>query len=475
MHIAVDLGAESGRVIVGNLETFDVIHRFPSPAVRVAGTLHWDILAIFAEIKAGLRTAFKRYGTAIKSIGIDTWGVDYGLIDSQGRLLGNPFHYRDNRTDGVMEEIQAKVGKERIYSSTGIQFMSINTIYQLCDEVKNRAAVLSAADAFLTIPDLLNYWLSDVRANEFSNATTTQLYNPLSKDWDWELIAELGIPAGIFQKIVPPGTILGKLRDDLRLEVGGHKDLLVIAPGCHDTASAVAAVPLGSEKNYAYLVSGTWSLLGTELDKVFISEEGMRGNFTNEGSANGDFIFLKNITGLWILQECRKEWSSAETLLEYDEIVRQAGLVGDLGIYIDVDDTRFLKPGTVTNGMVNRIQAYCRETSQRIPKTPGEIAKVIFESLARCYAENLQTLQNITGRKADCLYIIGGGSQNELLCKLTASASGTPVSAGPVEATALGNILVQALACGDIASIEEGREIIRRSYPLSLFDPRPET
>ena len=293
MHIAIDLGAESGRVIVGNLETLDIVHRFPSPAVRVGKALHWDILAIYAEIKRGLRRAFEQYGTAIQSIGIDSWGVDYGLLDSGGHLLGNPFHYRDSRTDGLVDELQEKIGKERIYSSTGIQFMSINTIYQLYNEAKNRPEFLALADAFLTIPDLLNYWLCAVKANEFSNATTTQLYSPLSNDWDWELIEALHIPAGIFQKIVPPGTVLGELRNEVRLEVGAHRDVTLIAPACHDTGSAIAAIPAKPGEDYAYLSSGTWSLLGVELDSALISEESMAANFTNEGSAGGNFRFLR--------------------------------------------------------------------------------------------------------------------------------------------------------------------------------------
>lgn len=469
MHIAVDLGAESGRVIAGdisNLKTLDIVHRFPSRRVR-AGSLYWDILFIYAEIKEGLRSAFKKYGPAIKSIGIDSWGVDYGLIDSGGGLLGNPFHYRDDRTRGLLEEVQEKCGSARIYSSTGIQFMPINSIYQLYSEVKNRPEALAAANSFLMIPDLLNYWLCGVRVNEFSNATTTQLYSPGRADWDWELIEALDIPRGIFREIVPSGTVLGTLREEVRAEIAAGEGVVVIAPATHDTGSAVAAVPAEPGKSHAYLSSGTWSLLGTELESALITEASMEANFTNEGSASGSFRFLKNIMGLWILQECRREWAAAEAdgvgVMDYKDITQQAELVGDMGIYIDVDDGRFLDPGSSADPMTARVQAVCRESGQPPPRLPGEFARVIFESLARRCAENINILQNLTGKTFQCLHVIGGGSRNKLLCRLTARAADIPVHAGPVEATALGNILVQALACGTISSLNDGRELIRNS------------
>lgn len=471
MYVAVDLGAESGRVIAGDLERLDVLHRFPGKSQKIQGHLYWDAPAIFSEILIGLKTAFTRYGHEISSIGIDTWGVDYALLDETGAVLGNPFHYRDSRTDGVMEELRERLGDRRIYEASGIQFLPFNTIYQLSEEVKNRAGRLKAAADFLTIPDLLNYWLCGVKANEFSNATTTQLYDPREGDWAWELIDDLGIPRRIFGRIVPSGTVLGPLSDDVRREIGAPEGVRVIAPACHDTGSAVAAVPVIDDSPYAYLSSGTWSLLGSELDAPLINERTLEANFTNEGGAGGGFRFLKNIMGLWILQQCRREWETGGELPDYAEIVRQAEEAGPAGGFIDVDDPRFLKPGGPGDGMVQRVLRNCRENGGSVHDDMGSIARVILESLARRYADNLSALAELTGTRPERLYIIGGGSQNNLLNSLTARATGIPVSAGPVEATALGNLLMQALANGDIASIDEGRRIIGRSHPIRQFEP----
>ncbi len=495
MHIAIDLGAESGRVIAGDLTTFDVIHRFPTPLLRVRH-LYWDAAALYAEILAGCRAAFTRYGKRIVSIGIDSWGVDYALLDASGDMLGNPFHYRDARSDGIMESVRAMLGDMRIYGATGIQFLPFNTIYQLREEVENRSARLAAARSFLTIPDLLNYWLCGVKANEFSNATTTQLYNPLARDWAWDLIDELNIPRQLFGRVVPSGTVLGSLNDDIRRAVGAPSGVKVIAPACHDTGSAVAALPLpetaahtgggsigggGSENStYAYLSSGTWSLLGRESDEVLINEAALAANFTNEGGADGGFRFLKNIMGLWILQECRREWADGG-LPDYGSIVSAAKETADAAAegnrmlrpsLIDVDDPRFLKPGEPGNGMVQRVQEFCRETAQQPPQNMGETALVIMESLAKCYAENLDILAELTGSRAKTLYIIGGGCRNELLCQLTANETGITNSAGPAEATALGNLLMQSLTCGEISSIAEGRALIRKHHPPQNYNPQ---
>lgn len=471
MHVAIDLGAESGKIVVSDLRQFKVIHRFPSNSVRIHGTLQWNILEIFAEIKRGLSMTFAEYRN-VQSIGVDTWGVDYALLDGLGDMLGTPFHYRDSRTEDIIEKLRKNPGEEYIYEATGIQFLPINTIYQLREEVEKKRARLQVAEHFLTIPDLLNYWLCGVRVNEFSIATTTQLYNPMKKNWDWELIRKLDIPEKIFGNIVASGTVLGPLREDVRMETGAPRETLVIAPACHDTASAVAAVPVDEGTDYAYLSSGTWSLLGVELETPLITTESRMANFTNEGAADGGIRFLKNIMGLWILQECRREWLSEGISVDYHELVYQARMEKPGRSIIDVDDMRFLKPGLPEDKMITRIQNYCQETDQWVPETPGTVARIIMESLAQRYAETLSRLQELSNKTISHLYIIGGGSQNELLCTLTAETTGIPVSAGPVEATALGNILMQALACGNINSIAEGRRLIKDCHPIQQFQPQ---
>jgi rhamnulokinase len=489
MYIAIDLGAESGRVIAGDLKRLEVIRRFPSRSVRIRGRLFWDAPAIYAEIIAGLTEAFARHGDAIRSVGIDTWGVDYALLDANGDILGNPFHYRDDRNDGIMEAVRAELGDRRIYEATGIQFLPFNTIYQLSEEVTNRSARLGIAESFLTIPDLLNYWLCGVKANEFSNATTTGLYDPTARDWAWELIDELGIPRRIFGKVVPSGTVLGELSPEVRAEIGAPAGVKVVAPACHDTGSAVAATPVatgtvdtgtvdtgtvaGEGGVYAYLSSGTWSLLGVELDEPLISDASREANFTNEGGAGGGYRFLKNIMGLWILQECRKDWAEeGADAPDYGRIVELAREAGPAAALIDVDDPRFLKPGRAGDSMTARVAAACAEGGRPSPAGIGETARVILESLASRYAENIAAISRLTGEAVDTLHIIGGGSQNDLLNQLTADAAGIEVCAGPVEATALGNMLMQELAAGELSSIAEGRGIIGEHHPVKTFYPQ---
>lgn len=476
--VAVDLGAESGRVIVGELSGVEVVHRFANRPVRVKNSLYWDILSIFAEVKIGLREAFQRYPHGIAGIGVDTWGVDYGLLDDQGELLQNLYHYRDGRTDGIPEQLYQRVSRREVFERTGIQFMQINTIYQLYAHLQQKPELVRQARRFLTLPGLLNYWLTGVAANEYSHATTTQLYDTRRRDWAWELIDALGFDRRWFGRIVRPGTVLGPLLPQVAEETGAGPEVLVIAPATHDTGSAAAAVPSAAvpangeaEGTCAFLSSGTWSLLGVEIPEPVIDDTAYRYNFTNEGAADGGIRFLKNIIGLWIVQECKRSWDLEGREYSYPELAQLAEKAGPAGFSIDLNDPRFLKPGLIEDGMPARIRACCAERGERAPAEPGALVRGVLESLAALYARTIVELQEATGRKIRQLHVIGGGSQNELLCRLTARAAGIPTYAGPVEATALGNILVQALTLGELEGLAQGRELIRRSYPIREYAP----
>jgi len=469
--VAIDLGAESGRVIVGDLSKMEITYRFPNHLVRVKDSIFWDILGIFNEIKKGLKKAFKKYPNQIVSIGIDTWGVDYVLLDDDGDLLGNPYHYRDKRTDNIMEEVFSIIPKKEIFTETGIQFMQINTIYQLYSFAKNKPQVFGNAKYFLTIPDLLNHWLTGIIKNEYSIATTTQLYNPIERDWSIKIMNKLGLKKEIFGEIIMPGTKIGKLLPAIAQEIGVNSEVVVVAPACHDTGSAVAAVPVEDDTNYVYISSGTWSLIGIESPKPIINEKSFKFNFTNEGSANGGFRFLKNITGFWIIQECKKYWDEKVKSYSYDELTEIALKYGPADFRIDPDDLRFLRPGLIDDNMPDRIKDYCHETGQKISKTPAEIVRGVIESLAEKYTETIKMIEEITDRTLNEIYIIGGGCRNGLLCQLVANATDLPVYAGPVEAAAIGNLMIQAKSMGQIKSIVEGRKIIRKSFDIKKYLP----
>ena len=470
--IAIDLGAESGRVIVGNVSGMEIVYRFPNKPVRIKTSIYWDILNIFTQVKKGLKIAFKKYPDNIVSIGIDTWGVDYVLLDKEGDLLGNPYHYRDKRTDNIMDEVEKIIPKEDIFAETGIQFMQINTLYQLYSFVKNKPQIFKATKYFLTIPDLLNYWLTGVIKNEYSIATTTQLYNPIKKDWSKKILNKLKLKRGIFSEIIMPGTKIGKLLPAIAREIGAYSKVVVVAPACHDTASAVAAVPVIDSVDYAYISSGTWSLLGIETPKPIINKKSFNFNFTNEGSADGGFRFLKNITGFWIIQECKKFWEENIKSYSYDELTEMALKYGHANFRINPDNPRFLKPGLIDNNMPDRIRSYCRETGQKTPETPAEIVRGVIESLADKYTNTIKVIEEITNKSIKEIYIIGGGSRNALLCQLVANTTNLPVYAGPVEATAIGNIMIQAISMGEIDSIARGRKIIRESYKIKKYYPK---
>ena len=475
-YIAVDLGASNGRVVVGNLREFTVTNRFVTKNDQVNGSVYWDILYIFSEIKKGLKEAFSLFPGEgeISSISIDTWGVDYCLLDVHGALVGLPYHYRDSRTDGMMKEVFAKISREEIYRETGIQFMQLNTIYQLAAMEKFQPDLLGAAKQYLSVPDLLNFWLCGVAKNEFSHVSTTQLYNPETRDWSWKIIDALGLDRSIFGEIVPSGTVLGPLQPEVAAKIGAPASVQVIAGGSHDTAAAVAAVPVIDEKPYLYLSSGTWSLLGIESEIPIISEKSLAYNFTNEGAVGGKVCFLKNIMGMWIQQECLRWWEAAGERVTFEDLDAETLKCAAFPSAIDPNDNRFLKPNFSKNSMLKRIEDYCREHDFPVPAEKGEYMRAIYRGLAEAYARYTRQLTAITGVHYEHLYVIGGGCRNSILNQWTADVTGIPVSAGPVEATALGNILVQALALNDIPDIQTGRALVRKYHEFTLFEPRAE-
>lgn len=465
--LAIDLGAESGRAILGRLEderlALEEVHRFPNGPVRVHGHLRWDVLRMWSEIQHGLRLAATRGG--LSCLGVDTWGVDFGLLDPAGNLVGNPYHYRDSLTDGMMEAVFEILPRQEIYRQTGIQFMQLNSLYQLFAMRLQGDPALDCADALLMMPDLFNYWLTGRKACEFTVATTTQCYNPRRSDWAWDLLAALDIPTGLFQPIIQPGSALAALRPDVAQETGAG-ELTVVAVGSHDTASAVAAVPARGER-IVFISSGTWSLLGSEIPQPVISEQSLAFNFTNEGGIGGGYRFLKNISGLWLVQECRRAWASAGQQYSYAELTRLAAEAPAFHCLVDPSASDFLHPGE----MPARIGRYCLRHGQPAPTGVGQFVRCALESLALAYRKAIDQLEQALGYSLEAVHIVGGGSQNQLLNQFTADATGKPVIAGPVEATAIGNLLVQAMAVGRLSSLAEARHLVRRSFPVEVFEP----
>ncbi len=473
--LAVDLGASSGRVMMGRVRGGRIrlaeVHRFPNGPVRIPDPggrgqrLHWDVLRIWEEIKTGLGLAIEEHGADLVSIGVDTWGVDFALLDRMGGMLSNPYHYRDDRTEGMMEEAFRRVGRREIYERTGIQFLPLNTVYQLLALVVADGPILEAAETLLTMPDLFNYWLTGRQAGEFTNVTTTQCYDPREGDWAWPLLERLGIPTHVFPEIIPSATCLGDLLPAVAEEVG-TTGLSVIAPACHDTGSAVAAVPAAGSR-FAYISSGTWSLMGAELPAPEISPEALACGFTNEGGVEGTFRFLKNIAGLWLLEECRRTWARQGETLSYDTLTQMAAEADPLVSLIDVDGPDFAKPGD----MPERIRRHCWKMGQPVPQSKGAVVRCVLESLALKYRWVLDKLEEVLGYRLEPVHIVGGGSQNGLLNQLAADACQRPVIAGPVEATATGNVVTQAMALGRIGSVKEGRQIVRDSFDLVSYEP----
>jgi rhamnulokinase len=466
-YLAFDLGAESGRGVLGRFDgsrlTLEELHRFPNVPVTVHGAMYWDVLRIFDELRAGLGTAHAAGNGRLAGVGVDTWGVDFGLLEHTGRLLGNPVHYRDKRTDGVPEQLFAIVPKPEVYELTGIQFMQINTLFQMYSMVLAQSPQLKSASTLLLMAGLMNYYLCGAKVAEFTLATTTQMYNPRTGKWAEPMLERLGIPTDILPEIVPPGTVVGNLGDEL----WPGATVPVIAAACHDTAAAVAAVPARGG-SWAYLSCGTWSLLGMEVDKPIITEESCTYDITNEGGVNNTFRFLKNIMGLWLLQASRRKWAEDGDDVSYSQITGEAAESAPFVSFVDPDNARFLAP----SDMPHEIRASCRETGQPVPEGRGALARCVLESLALKCRFQLDRLLTIAGSRIDVLHMVGGGIQNKLLCQMISSATKVPVLAGPVEATAAGNILVQLMATGAIGSIDEGRELVRSSFPLEEYVPQ---
>ena len=461
MYIAIDLGAGSGRVFLAGLDDgamlLEEVRRFRYPPVEVAGHLRWNVTTIFEEIKQGLRAAGERareLGREIQSVGVDSWGVDYGLIDDQGELVEWPICYRDERTQGIMDQCFARVPREEIFERTGIQFLPFNTLFQLF--AHRREGIPAEARRLLLMPDLIAFWLTGKCVAEYTNATTTQMVNAHTGKWDYELLDRLSLPASLLPEIVKAGTMIGPTRAEL--EIGA---MPVVAPATHDTGSAIAGTPL--REGWAYISSGTWSLVGVERGKVLINEEVARYNFTNEGGAFGTIRFLKNVMGLWILESCRKEWQ-----VDYDALLSEVATIEHYSAFIFPDDPRFFNPPC----MLDAIATQLTETRQEMPASVAGIAKVILDSLAFRYASVLRSIEVLTKRKIEGVQIIGGGSQNNYLNQATANASGLPVSAGPTEATVIGNVLVQSVAHGRFTSLTEARQYIARNVQLRSFTPQ---
>jgi rhamnulokinase len=465
LFLAFDLGAESGRAVLACLQSGVLstreIHRFPNEAVEYGGSLHWDVPRLWLEMRKALKCAAE---SPLAGIGVDAWGVDYALIGEQGELLQNPYHYRDRRTQGVMEEVFRRVSKEEIYAATGIQFMPINTMYQLFVAQRETPSVMAAAKRLLTIPDLFHFWLTGNTVCEFTNATTTQLVDPFRRTWAADLMLRLGLRPDLPAPIVEPGTMIGSLLPSLA-QNSSLVGTPVIAPASHDTGSAVAAIT--ARDGTAFLSSGTWSLIGTELDAPMVTPLALQLNFTNEGGVHGTTRLLKNVMGLWILQKCRRKWSESGQNPKYSELVELAERGRPFAHLIDPDDESFLRAAN----MPDAIDEFCRKTHQPSPSSPGAYVRCVLESLALKYRLVLGGLERLCGKRMEEIRVIGGGSRNRLLNQFTADATGRRVLVGPAEATALGNVAIQMLATGEASSLRQVRAQIERSYPIELLHP----
>ena len=468
--LAFDYGASSGRAILGEYDgnkiTLTEIHRFLNEPVEISGTLYWDALRLFHELKQGLLKAQQQGYTDIESLGIDTWGVDFGLLDKDGALLGNPVHYRDSRTDGMIEEVSKIIPNSALYGRTGSQVASINTLYQMYALKLNKPELLNSAQDMIFMPDLFAYFLTGEKVCEETIASTSQFLNPSTKEIDKELLETLGLPTKLLQKMVKPGTQIGMLKDDVIKELGLTYCPKVISVAQHDTASAVMAVPV-SEDRFAYISSGTWSLLGSETPKPYLTETAQALNFTNEGGYNNTIRLLKNIMGLWIINECKRQWDKQGQCYGFGELCKMATETNSPDCFINPDDPVFMPPF----GMVDRIQNYCKKTGQYVPQTIGEVMRCVIESLALKYKASLQGLEDILGYSLPVLHVVGGGCQNTLLCQFTANAIERPVVAGPIEATALGNIACQLISLGAIKDIKEARQVIGNSFGTVTYYP----
>lgn len=473
--LAVDLGASSGRVVAGLFDgqrlKLEDGHRFDNGGYSLPGTMYWDLLNLWSNITQGLRLAASKYGDRVSSIGVDTWGVDFGLLGRNDELLASPRHYRDARTAGILPKAFEIVSREDIFAESGLQFMEFNTLYQLLAMKLANSSALDAAESFLMMPDLFNWLLTGEKGNEFTDLSTTQFYNPATKDYSRKLLDRFGIPTKMLGTIIQPGTRLGKLRpsvaDDTNLA-----GVEVIVPGTHDTASAVMAVPAnstpGARPDWCYISSGTWSLMGVETPAPIITDRCRELNFTNEGGVGGTVRVLKNITGLWMVQQCRGKWRQEGKEFGWTELVRQASDARPLASLVNPDHPSFVAP----KDMPTAIREYCKATSQPVPQTEGQVIRTALESLAMRYRMVLAMLEELVGGRIETIHIVGGGTQNKLLNQMTADATNRRVVAGPIEATAIGNVMMQAVALGEVASIAEAREVVRNSFTVEEYYPQ---
>lgn len=467
--LAFDIGAESGRGLLGLFDgrrlQLEVLHRFANTPVRLLDALHWDVLHLYSEMLRTMSLSASQHGS-IDSLGVDTWGVDFALLGRGGTLLGNPRHYRDSHTEGVMEEAFSLVPRSTIYQQTGLQFMRINSLFQLLALKRAHSPLLEMAETLLMIPDLFHYFFTGIKSNELTNASTTQMLDPGTQTWALALVEKLGLPTRILGSLVRPGTVLGPLRATIAAETG-LSSVPVITPATHDTGSAVAAVP-AQGKSWAFISSGTWSLMGVELPQPLRNEAALKVNFTNEGGVGGTTRFLKNIMGLWLVQECRRAWERSGVTYDYGHLMHLAEDSPPFVSLVNPNDETFLIPPSMPDALAN----YCQRTGQPAPADVGPTIRCCLESLALCYRQTLERLEELLGQRLEVIHIVGGGSQNTLLCQLTSDACNRPVLAGPVEATAIGNVLVQAIGLGLIGSLSQAREVVRNSFEVKEFQPQ---
>ena len=474
-YLAVDLGASSGRAVLGLFDgqqlRLEEIYRFENGPVEVAGRLYWDLLGQWSHVRQGLRAAGSKCGDQIASIGVDTWGVDFGLLGRGDELLGNPYQYRDSRTNGMMEKAFGIVSREEIFRNTGLQFMQINTLYQLLAMKLSGSPLLDVAETLLMMPDLFHWLLTGVKCNEMTDASTSQFYNPVKGDWARELFDQFSLPTRILGRIEQPGTTLGPLRANLAAETGLGAAKVVL-PGSHDTASAVMAVPAhsrpGVRPDWCYVSLGTWALMGIESPRPVVNDSVLKLNFTNEGGVGGTTRLLKNITGLWIVQECRRVWNMAGENLDWEALNQLSAGATPLRSFVNPDAADFLAP----DDMPEAVRAFCRKTGQPVPEDKGAVLRCALESIAMKFRHVLGMCEELNGGRIETIHVVGGGTKNRQLCQAAADACGRRVVAGPIEATATGNVMMQAVAAGDVASIAEAREVIRRSFPVEEYLPQ---
>ncbi len=466
--LAFDFGASSGRAIMAEFDgekiSMEEIHRFTNDPVQIGNTLHWDVLRLFFEIKRGITKAVNAGGFDV--IGMDTWGVDFGLLDKNGALLSNPVHYRDARTEGMMEKVFETIPKDELYRRTGIEIMRINTLFQLVALKEKQPELLERAETMLMIPDLFAYWLTGQKRAEITEASTSQCLDPATKEWNLPLLEELGLPTNILPPVIQPGTVYGTILPEICEELG-CKPVPVVAVSTHDTASAIMAVP-SHEENFIYISCGTWSLFGTELSAPILTDASAAGNLTNETGFAGTTCFLKNIMGLWLIQESRRQWIREGNEMSYAELEKLALAAKPLCSFVNPDDPSFEAPGNLPR----RIQEYCKKTNQPVPETVGEIMRCIYQSIALKYRYSFDAIRRATGKEYPVIHMIGGGTKDRLLCQMTADACNTKVIAGPIEATATGNILAQLIALGEIPDMKAGRAVVMASEQCKEYTPQ---